>query len=68
MVLPWQADNCSDTNSDDHVTKNTTGPSTVDTYHHDRNFRRSFAGKVEDYTPGITTRMCQAAGAPDCLG
>lgn len=68
MVLPWQLDNCSDTNSGDHVTKGRTVASTVDTHHHDRNFRRSFAGKVEDNTPGSTTRMCQAAGAPDCLG
>ena len=66
LVLPWQPDYNSDTDSGDHVIKNKTVASTGDTHHHDRNFRRSIAGKVGDYTFRSAMKMCQAAN--DCLG
>ena len=45
MVLPWQPDQSLDTDNGDHVTKNKTVASTGETHNHDRNFRRSIAGK-----------------------
>ena len=64
MVLPWQPDQSPETNSGDHVTMNKTVASTGDTHHHDRNSRRSIAGKAEN-TPRSATQICQAVNG--CL-
>lgn len=58
LVLPWQPDHGSGTSGGDHVTKNKTVASTEDTHHYDKNFRRSIAGKVEDYIHRAEQRKC----------
>ena len=65
LMLPWQPNKSPNTNGGDHVTKNKTITSRGDTHSHDRNFRGSVGGKVEENTPGSTTITYCAAR--DCL-